>query len=98
MSDVLLREILETLMLICFGLAWPVSIIKSVKSKTSEGKSIVFLLIILLGYLFGILKKVACGEMGPAIIFYVINLIMVCIDIGLWIRNYVVYDKNRLGN
>lgn len=98
MNPIILREVLETLMLVCFGMAWPISISKSLKSKTTKGKSLIFLLIILLGYLCGILKKVVCGEIGMALTFYIINLVMVCIDIGLWIRNYLVYDKNTLLN
>ncbi|MFI4912689.1 MAG: hypothetical protein ACIAQZ_13575 [Sedimentisphaeraceae bacterium JB056] len=93
MNEIFLREILETLMLICFGFAWPISIAKSIRSKTSKGKSILFLFIILTGYLCGIMKKIVCQEIGIAIIFYSVNLIMVCLDIFLWIRNYWVYDR-----
>ena len=48
----------EAAMLVCFGLAWPVSIIRSWRSRSTGGKSIVFSVVILVGYLMGILNKV----------------------------------------
>ena len=38
----------ETLMIICFGLSWPLSVYKSWKSRTSKGKSLQFEIFILL--------------------------------------------------
>ena len=48
----------EALMLICFGLAWPLSIYKTWEMKTSKGKSLFFLAVILIGYISGILFEV----------------------------------------
>ena len=50
-------SILEIVMLICFGAAWPFSIRRAILSKSVEGKSLVFLVIIWFGYLAGILHK-----------------------------------------
>ncbi len=93
MDNLVLRETMETLMLLCFGAAWPVSIIKSIKAKTAKGKSVIFLIIILIGYIFGVTSKVVTGELFAAFTVYVINMIMVSIDIALWFRNFR-YDKN----
>ncbi len=93
MSEFFLRELFETMMVICFGIAWPISISKSLRAKTSKGKSLLFLFIILAGYSFGVTKKIVCGEIGPSLIFYSINFIMVSFDIFLWMRNHKVYDK-----
>ncbi len=79
-------SILEAGMLICFGLAWPVSIYKSYTSKTNQGKSIGFLLVILVGYVFGILNKVF-GHMDWVIWLYALNFLMVSADAMLYIRN-----------
>ena len=49
-------HLLETLMLICFGAAWPLSILKSWRARTARGKSLGFLMVILLGYTAGIAK------------------------------------------
>ncbi len=88
----MLRETMETLMLLCFGAAWPVSIAKSLKAKTAKGKSVIFLFIILVGYSFGVTSKVVTGELYAAFAVYVINMFMVSIDIALWYRNSQ-YDK-----
>lgn len=81
-------NILETLMLVCFGAAWPASIYKSWKCKTAKGKSLSFLLIVLIGYLFGICKVLlAEGTGGFLLIPYTINIAMVTCDIVLYFRN-----------
>jgi uncharacterized membrane protein len=82
-----MAEILEAAMVICFGVSWPVSILKSWRSKTSKGKSIAFILLIIVGYLCGIFSKIASGKITYVFIFYVINLVMVSIDCALYFRN-----------
>ena len=32
-------ELLEIIMLICFGASWPISVAKSYKARTAKGKS-----------------------------------------------------------
>jgi hypothetical protein len=44
-------SIFEMIMLVCFGAAWPFSIIKSYKSRDNNGKSVVFLFIVVIGYI-----------------------------------------------
>lgn len=94
MDNLVLRETLETLMLLCFGIAWPVSIVKSIRSKTAKGKSLPFLFIILSGYFCGVSSKILTGEMYAAFAVYLVNMLMVSADIVLWFRNHIVYDKN----
>lgn len=82
-------KILETIMLICFGAAWPLSIIKSWRARTAKGKSISFLIIILIGYVAGIAKVVLVdGWEGFLLIPYGINFLMVSIDAALYFRNH----------
>ena len=76
----------EAGMLICFGMAWPTSIIKSWRSQSTKGKSIFFLLIVLIGYASGILHKIFYN-MDIVIIFYVLNFLMVAVDMALYFRN-----------
>ena len=76
----------EILMLVCFGAAWPFSIYKSYRSKSTSGKSVVFLFIILIGYLAGLLHKVLYN-FDMVIVLYGINAVMVSIDILLYFRN-----------
>ena len=89
--------IFETLMLICFGAAWPLSIYKSYTSKSVEGKSVAFLFVLLLGYIFGILHKVF-NSYDNVIFLYILNFVMVSIDTGLYFRNkrYVQNSKKSL--
>jgi len=79
-------SVFEIIMLVCFGAAWPFSIYKSYFSRNNRGKSAVFLLIIFIGYLSGIIHKVFYS-FNLVIILYILNAIMVFIDIGLFFRN-----------
>jgi hypothetical protein len=72
-------------MLICFGLSWPVSIAKSLRTKVVSGKSPLFLAIICVGYLSGILHK-ALHSFDWIIVLYTINLFMVAADLALYFR------------
>lgn len=78
----------EALMLICFGAAWPFSILKSWRARTSKGKSIFFLLVVLVGYAAGIMNKVTLGQhRDPVLGLYLLNILMVSIDVALYFRN-----------
>ncbi|NGX34614.1 MAG: hypothetical protein K1060chlam1_00967 [Candidatus Anoxychlamydiales bacterium] len=78
--------IFEALMLICFGAAWPFSVYKSFKSKSTKGKSIAFLYVIFIGYLAGILNKIYY-RYDLVIYLYVFNSCLVFLDILLYHRN-----------
>lgn len=81
-------EIFEAAMVISFGVSWPINIIKSLKSRTAKGKSLLFTLLILFGYICGIVSKLTSDKgLTYVFVFYVINLIMVLVDIGLYFRN-----------
>ncbi|MBN2541149.1 MAG: hypothetical protein JXB08_06470 [Bacilli bacterium] len=73
-------------MLICFGFAWPTNIYKSLKSRSIEGKSVLFLYVVFIGYLFGITHKIVYN-LDIVIVFYIVNAIMVLIDLFLYYRN-----------
>lgn len=73
-------------MLLCFGAAWPFSIHKSLASHSTNGKSLVFLLIVWIGYLAGVVNKIL-NQLDIVIIFYIINMSMVTIDTLLFVRN-----------
>lgn len=73
-------------MLVCFGFAWPVNIAKSIRSKTSKGKSVGFLIILLLGYFSGITHKILYSR-DIVLTLYAINAVMVGIDICLYFIN-----------
>ncbi len=81
----------EIIMLLCFGAAWPFSIHKSYYSKSIAGKSSMFLIILLVGYIAGILNKVFYSYDG-VIFLYIINFCMVSIDLFLYYRNKKIRD------
>ena len=76
----------EIAMLLCFGAAWPFSIFKSYTSRQNGGKSLLFLCVIVIGYVAGILHKVLYS-MDVVIYLYALNGLMVLIDIALYLRN-----------
>lgn len=83
----MLSEMLEAAMVICFGISWPTAIIKSLRSRTSKGKSLLFLIFVLTGYVFGIVNKIVHGNITYVLFFYVLNFLMVGFDTFLYFRN-----------
>jgi hypothetical protein len=86
-------SIFEALMLICFGVSWPFSIVRSVKARSSKGKSLLYLVLLDLAYVAGILHKTIVS-LDIVLGLYIINFIMVSIDIALYFRNAKL-DRQR---
>ena len=82
-----MERIFETLMLLCFGASWPFNIAASLRGHTAKGKSIVFELCVIVGYLCGILGKVVSGNISYVLAFYVLDILMVVTDMTLTLRN-----------
>ena len=82
-----MAHLLETAMLICFGLSWPFNIAKSVRSRTAKGKSVVFEILIITGYLCGLIGKFILGDLSYVVIFYIADILMVSVDLVLTLRN-----------
>ncbi|MEG0979215.1 MAG: hypothetical protein RR343_00815 [Oscillospiraceae bacterium] len=80
-------ELFEAIMVISFGVSWPISIAKSYTSRTAKGKSVAFLFLILFGYVCGIISKILADNITYVFIFYVLNLVLVSIDLILYFRN-----------
>lgn len=78
--------IFEFLMLVCFGASWPFSIMKSLKSKSTKGKSLMFMTLIELGYVFGIIHKLLYNY-NWVIWMYITLFLVVAFDIALYFRN-----------
>lgn len=89
-----MSQFFEALMVICFGISWPMNIIKSLKTRTAKGKSLLFLLFILVGYVFGIAAKLISGNITYVFFFYVLNFIMVSTDVILYFRNKRLDEKS----
>jgi len=81
------KQFFEILMLVCFGAAWPFSIHKSFVSRSTAGKSVVFLWVVVFGYCAGIINKLVNNTIQVVFFFYVIDLVMVATDLVLYYRN-----------
>ncbi len=78
-------SIFEAIMLICFGLSWPVSIAKSLRTKIVLGKSPLFMGILCVGYVSGVTHKIVYS-FDWIIWLYVLNLLMVAFDLFLYYK------------
>ena len=74
-------------MLLCFAFAWPFSIYKLYKTKSTKGKSIIFSMVIILGYIFGITNKFVMDDINYVLFFYFLDLCLVLLDTLLYYRN-----------
>jgi len=80
-------ELFEAVMIVCFGLSWPLSVWKSWRSRTVRGKSLFFEVFIWIGYAVGIVGKLLAHSLTYVLIFYILNLLMVTVDLCLYFRN-----------
>ena len=76
-------SIFEIIMLICFGAAWPFSIYRSAKARSTKGKSLLFMLVVATGYVAGIANKLVYNFDG-VVYLYVFDLVLVSTDIALF--------------
>ena len=99
-------SILEMIMVICFGISWPINIRKAWKARTAKGTSVMFYFFIFVGYIAGIAGKFiqihyALHVAGTAqswtevvkwyvMFFYFLNAVMVFGGILIWFRNRVL--------
>lgn len=92
-----MQNILETVMLVCFGLSWPINLVKNIKAKTAKSTSLPFLLLITVGYIAGITAKFVGNNINYVLIAYFINLLFVTLNIAVYFRNRTL-DKRILTN
>lgn len=87
--------IFETIMLVCFGLSWPINVVKAYKAGTTKGTSLPFILLIISGYFAGITAKIVNGQFNYVFIVYIINLLIVMLNIIVYFRNYHLDKKTN---
>lgn len=87
-------SIFESIMLICFGLSWPINVIKSYKARTAKGTSLPFILLIIIGYIAGITAKLISGQMNYVLIVYLLNLAIVSMNVVVYFRNVALDKRN----
>ena len=84
-------QALEGGMLVCFGISWPVDILRTWRTRRTEGKSLGFMVMVLIGYCSGLVAKFVKASAPDArletvTLLYALNLLFVAIDIGLYMR------------
>lgn len=95
-----MAEILEIIMVVSFGASWPLNVMKSYKARTAKGKSLSFLCLIFFGYIAGIASKfmneaymAEFSQKWYVLFFYILNLVMVGVDLALYFRNKALDKK-----
>ena len=84
-------------MVICFGISWPASIVRSWRARTCKGKSLFFLIFILVGYICGVSAKLVSQNITYVFVFYCLNLVMVATDMVLYYRNWRMDQARERG-
>lgn len=97
MNAKILADIFEIGMVICFGFSWPFNVLRAYKARTAKGTSLLFTLLIVIGYVSAIVGKfILIAEQGAAywnvtriiaFVFYWINLAMVSTGLVIYFRN-----------
>ena len=82
-----MSSLLETIMLICFGLSWPINVMKAIKARTAKNMSLPFILLIISGYIAGITAKIMTGQINYVLIVYFVNLAIVTVNLAVYFRN-----------
>lgn len=83
----MMPEFLEALMLICFGMSWPISVYKNIKAGTAKSMSLQFILLIIFGYVAGITAKIINHNISYVLIVYIFNLVVVTMNLGVYFYN-----------
>lgn len=98
-----MAEFLEIVMIVSFGASWPMNVLKSYRTRTTKGKSLAFLYLILFGYVAGIASKfvneaymAAFAQKWYVLFFYVLNFVMVGADLILYYRNKKIDKENGI--
>lgn len=87
-----MENLLEVLMVVCFGCSWPLNIVKAWRAQSAKGTSILFYFFIWIGYIFGLASKYIkylSGGFTPVYVwfFYLLNTVMVSVGIIIYFRN-----------
>ncbi|MBO7522281.1 MAG: hypothetical protein J6T30_00310 [Bacteroidales bacterium] len=89
-------SVFEVLMLLCFACSWPISIYKAIKTKIVIGKSPVFMVLLIIGYLMGIIHKFLYNY-DIVTYLYMFNMTLVTIDLILYLK-YIKANKRDLAS
>ncbi len=91
LSPMRLAECLEALMLICFGVAWPLNLLSMLRGRRPQGKGLTFTIIIWCGYVAGAMAKIAVSAgtdapVSPVFWLYLLNTFTVGLNAWFYRR------------
>jgi len=93
-----MSEILETIMLICFGLSWPMSVVRNIRAKTAKSMSLGFIVLIMCGYIAGISAKIFNHNYSYVLAVYIFNLLAVSANLVVYFINRSYDHRTKNGN
>ena len=80
-------QVLETVMLLCFGFSWPVSLYRALRAGSAKSTSISFMCLILTGYFAGTTAKAMTTGFNFVFFVYIFNIIMVSANLAVTLYN-----------
>ena len=81
-----MAELLEFGMLFAFGFSWPFAIARTYRAKRVDGKSPMFMVIVILGYCCGIASHLVEGTKLWLVAVYLVDIALVSTDLALYFR------------
>jgi hypothetical protein len=84
--------LLEAMMLLCFGLAWPIATVRMLRTGHAEGKGLRFTLIIWVVYLAGAASKIVSQDAPDvpwAPVFWLYVLSSLTVGFNGWLQWYL---------
>ena len=90
-----MAQLLEAIMMICFGLSWPMALVKNIRAKSAKGMSLPFILLIISGYVAGTIAKVISDNITYVLIVYLLNLTIVTMNLMVYFYNRRLDRKNE---
>ncbi len=83
----------EIAMLVCFGAGWPFAVIKTYRTKNVKGKSVLFIGLILIGYICGFLHKVFYNY-DEVVFLYIFNGMLVFAELIMYFKYRNLAHRN----
>ena len=87
-----IAQVLEAVMLICFGCSWPMNLIKNYRARSAKAMSLGFIVLIITGYIAGIVAKIFTVNNGGMVawyvwVVYIFNVVVVSMNLGVYFIN-----------
>lgn len=82
-----MTDLLEAIMLLCFGCSWPINLVKNIKAGSAKSMSLLFILLIIIGYVAGISAKIINHKFNYVFAVYIFNLTVVTMDLAVYFIN-----------